>query len=131
MAEMANNIWDYVVDGLFVEYLVALLGAIAATTNSFSGLLFSIFGVTAETKISEAANYTWSDNLKNVLTESAIMLEEVAKTEGTVFPIGQYIITFVLFIGAVLGIVSMAMTSIRYARAVPIRSSTTTFGGGA
>jgi len=121
MAEMANNIWDYVVDGLFVEYLVALLGAIAATTNSFSGLLFSIFGVTAENKISEASNFSWSTNLENVLTESAQMLEEVAKTEGTVFPIGQYIITFVLFIGAVLGIVSMAMTSIRYARAVPIR----------
>jgi len=119
----AGNIWDYVVDGLFVEYLVALLGAIAATTNSFSGLLFSIFGVTAEQKISEATNYTWSTNLQNVLLESAKMLEEITKTEGTVFPIGQYIITFVLFIGAVLGIVAMAMTSIRYARAVPMRAA--------
>jgi len=115
----AGNIWDFVIDGLFVEYLVALLGAIAATTNSFSALLYGIFGKTAEDKIAEL-NTTWATSLQNVLANSAVMLEEVAKTEGTVFPIGQYIITFVLFIGAVLGIVAMAMTSLRYARAVPI-----------
>ena len=116
----AGNIWDYVVDGLFVEYLVALLGAIAATTNSFSALLFGIFGKTTEDKLAELNGISWQTNLENVLSNSASMLEEVAKTEGTVFPIGQYIITFVLFIGAVLGIVAMAMTSIRYARSVPV-----------
>ena len=121
-ADVSGNIWDYVVDGLFVEYIVALLGAIAATTNSFSALLFGIFGKTAEDKIAEL-NTTWATNLQSVLTNSAQMLEEVASTEGVVFPIGQYIITFVLFIGAVLGIVAMAMTSIRYARAVPIAPS--------
>lgn len=117
--DTSGNIWDFVIDGLFVEYLVALLGAIAATTNSFSALLYGIFGKTAEDKIAEL-NTSWATNLQNVLGNSAAMLEEVAKTEGTVFPIGQYIITFVLFIGAVLGIVAMAMTSLRYARAVPI-----------
>ena len=113
-----QNIWDFVVDGLFVEYIVALLGAIAATTNSFSALLYAIFGKTVEDKLANI-NATWTSTLQTVLSDSATMLKEVANVEGTVFPIGQYIITFVLFIGSVLGVVSIAMSTIRIARAVP------------
>ncbi len=118
MAYAEQNIWDFVVDGLFVEYIVALLGAIAATTNSFSALLYAIFGKTVEDKLS-TISANWTDTLKTVLSDSATMLKEITSTEGTVFPIGQYIITFVLFIGSVLGVVSIAMTTIRQARAVP------------
>ena len=114
-----TNVWDFVIDGLFVEYIVGLLGAVAATTNSFSALLYAIFGKTTEDKIAEI-NATWTSTLQNVLTNSAQMLGDLASVESTVFPIGQYIITFVLFIGSVLGIVGYAMNTIRVARATPV-----------
>ena len=58
--------------------------------------------------------------MTSVLENSAVMLSDLASVEQTVFPIGQYIITFVLFIGSVLGIVGYAMNVIRVARAAPI-----------
>ena len=114
-----TNVWDFVVDGLFVEYIVGLLGAVAATTNSFSALLYAIFGDTVNTKLS-GINASWTTNLTSVLENSAVMLSDLASVEQTVFPIGQYIITFVLFIGSVLGIVGYAMNVIRVARAAPV-----------
>ena len=114
-----QNIWDFVLDGLFVEYIVALLGAIASTTNSFNVLLYAIFGKTVEDKLA-TVNATWVPTLQQVLSDSATMLKEIASTQGTVFPIGQYFITFLLIIGSVLGIVTIAMTSIRTARAIPL-----------
>jgi len=114
-----TNVWDFVVDGLFVEYIVGLLGAVAATTNSFSALLYAIFGKTVNDKLS-GINASWTTNLTSVLENSAVMLSDLASVEQTVFPIGQYIITFVLFIGSVLGIVGYAMNVIRVARAAPI-----------
>ena len=116
---MTQNIWDFVIDGLFVEYLVALLGAVAATTNSFNVLLYGIFGKTVEDKLA-TINATWVTTLKDTLADSATMLKEIVGVEGVVFPLGQYIITFVLFIGSVLGVVTIAMTSVRTARAIPV-----------
>lgn len=114
-----SNIWDFVIDGLFVEYMVALLAALAATTNTFSALLFSIFGTTVEEELT-SVSYGWKSDLQLSLNNSATMLADVVETEGTVYPTGQYIVMFVLFIGSVLGIVTYAMGSIRYARATPI-----------
>ena len=114
-----TNVWDFVVDGLFVEYIVGLLGAVAATTNSFSALLYARFGKTVEDKLS-TITANWTDTLRTVLGNSAQMLGDLASVEQTVFPIGQYIITFVLFIVSVLGIVGYAMNVIRVARAAPV-----------
>ncbi len=113
---MANeNIWDFVVDGLFVTYIVTLLGAIAATTNTFNALLFGIFGSTVETQLS-GYNYSWVPNLQSVLDKSAELLLKVSETNITVYPIGQYIIMFVLFLGSILGIFAYAMRTIRSVR---------------
>jgi len=110
-----GTIWDFVIDGLFVVYTAALLGVIAGTTNSFGALLFSIFGNTVETQLS-GYSYTWINDTKNVLSTSATMIKDLADAEKTVFPLGLYIITFVLFIGAVMGVVTVAMRSLTSAR---------------
>ena len=119
---MNDTIWDFVLDGLFVVYTATLLGVIAATTNSFGALLFSIFGATVEEELS-TLTYDWVNTTQEVLTESATMLSELVDVQGTVFPIGLYIITFVLFIGSVMGVVSVAMTSLNVARKGPVAST--------
>jgi len=115
----AGNVWDFVVDGLFVNYLIALLAVVAGTTNAFGALLFGIFGSTVEDKLS-TINASWAPDVKAVLSESAVLIRDTVTTSKLTFPIAQYIVMFVLFLGAVLGIVALAMTSIRYARAVPV-----------
>jgi len=118
---MNGTIWDFVIDGLFVVYTASLLGVIAGTTNSFGALLFSIFGGTVEDELT-SYSYTWVNDTKQVLSESATMIKDLADVEGTVFPIGLYIITFVLFIGSVMGVVTVAMKSLASARAGTARA---------
>jgi len=131
---MEGSIWNFVLDGLFIVFTAGLLGVIAGTTNSFGALLFAIFGGTVEVEMNESATYivnettgetafyTWANDTKEVLSESATMIKDISSVEGTVFPIGLYIITFVLFIGSVLGVVTLAMRSLAGAR----RGATTT-----
>jgi hypothetical protein len=114
----AATIWDFVIDALFAVYLVNLLAAIAGTTNAFNILLYGIFGKTVEDKLQglDPNAYPWVQSLRDTLNDSATMLKDVASAQGTVYVTAQYVVTFVLFIGAVLGIVVFAMSALREAR---------------
>lgn len=114
-----QDVWGYVIDGLFVTFLVSIIGGIAASASSFNALLFGMFGSTAQNTIS-GMSYTWTSNLTSAISKGAETLYKVTDASAQVYPLGTYISIFALFIGAVLGIVVYAMSLISGARAVPV-----------
>lgn len=118
-----QDVWGYVIDGLFVTFLVSIIGGIAASASSFNALLFGMFGSTAQNTISSlnSTTYPWVNNLTSSIEKGAETLYKVTDASAQVYPLGTYIAIFALFIGAVLGIVVYAMSLISGARAVPVR----------
>lgn len=114
-----NDVWGYVIDGLFVTFLVSIIGGIAASSSSFNALLFGMFGSTAEDNLA-GVTYSWKANLTGAIEKGAQTLYKVTDASSQVYPLGTYITIFALFIGAVLGIVVYAMSLIAGARAVPV-----------
>lgn len=118
-----NGIWDFVIDGLFVVFLVSIISGIAASSTSFNALLFTMFGGTAEQQLASVA-YSWKTNLQNTISSGADLILNVTQSSSQVYPLATYIVVFALFIGSVLGIVVYAMTLISGARReipVPVR----------
>ncbi len=71
-----NDVWGYVIDGLFVTFLVSIIGGIAAASSSFNSLLFAMFGGTAETQLA-AISYSWKTNLTSAIGKGAETLYKV------------------------------------------------------
>lgn len=115
----ASGIWDFLTEGLFAVFMVSLIAAMNGITNSFSSLLFGIFGNTVETKLNELnSTSAWVNTVKGVLDSSATLLKDTVDVQTTVYPIVSYIILFTLFLGSIVSIIVMATASVRQARAV-------------
>lgn len=119
-----EDVWGYVIDGLFVVFLVSIISGIAASASSFNALLFAMFGGTAEQTLA-GVSYTWKGNLTASIGKGAEVLYRTTDASSQVYPLATYITIFALFIGAVLGIVVYAMRLITGARvvAVPVKAA--------
>ncbi len=122
---MQVDVWGYVVDGLFVTFLVSIIGGIAASSTAFNSLLVGMFGGTAHTQVlavnsSISGGIGWIGNLTGAIGKGAEVTYRVTDATSQVFPLATYITIFALFIGAVLGIVVYAMSKISGARARPV-----------
>lgn len=121
---MTNSVWDYVIDGLFVIFIVNIITGVAASGNAFNALLYGMFAGSTEQSLA-AINTTsqWKTTLTSTLNTGANTLSQVNTAAANVFPLAVYISVFVLFIGAVLGIVVMSIRLINEARAqaIPVR----------
>jgi len=116
-----QNVWDYVIDGLFVTFLVSIIGGIAASSGAFNSLLFGMFAASTETNLNTInTTQTYKTTLLANLNTGATTLQNTIQAGGQVYPLAMYITIFALFIGAVLGIVVYAMNLIASARAVPV-----------
>ena len=116
-----QNVWDYVIDGLFVTFLVSIIGGIAASSGAFNSLLYGMFASSTETNLNAInTTQTYKTTLLANLNTGATTLQDVTQAGGQVYPLAMYIAIFALFIGAVLGIVVYAMSLIASARAVPV-----------
>jgi len=116
-----QNVWDYVIDGLFVTFLVSILGGIAASSGAFNSLLYGMFAASTEENLSVInTSQAYKSTLLTNLDTGATTLGDVTKAAGQVYPLAMYISIFALFIGAVLGIVVYSMSLIASVRAVPV-----------
>ena len=116
-----QNVWDYVIDGLFVTFLVSIIGGIAASSGAFNSLLYGMFSASTETNLNSInTTQTYKSTLLANLNTGATTLQSTIQAGGQVYPLAMYIAIFALFIGAVLGIVVYAMSLIASARAVPV-----------
>jgi hypothetical protein len=116
-----QNVWDYVIDGLFVTFLVSIIGGIAASSGAFNSLLYGMFAASTETNLNSInTTQTYKSTLLSNLNTGATTLQTTTQAGGQVYPLAMYIAIFALFIGAVLGIVVYAMSLIASARAVPV-----------
>ena len=123
---MAGNLWDYLIDGLFVLFLTVLIVGISTTTNSFVSLIYGMFAGTTEQNLA-AINTTqqYKSSLIEVLNKGATSLSKTIDAQAQAFPLVIYISIAVLFIGATIGIVVWAMRNIREAREVALPVSPT------
>lgn len=119
-----ENIWDYVVDGLFAVFLVSIIAGIAASSTSFSALLTGMFGNTAHAQIlainASLGGISWIGNATGSIAKGAEVLYKTSDASSQVYPLATYVTIFALFIGAVLGIVVYSMRLITRARVVPV-----------
>ena len=116
-----QNVWDYVIDGLFVTFLISIIGGIAASSGAFNSLLYGMFAASTETNLNAInTTHAYKTTLLANLDSGATTLQQVTQAGGQVYPLAMYIAVFALFIGAVLGIVVYAMSLIASARAVPV-----------
>lgn len=118
-----ENVWNYLIDGLFATFLVSIISGIAASSTSFNALLFGMFGATAESNL-EGVTATWKTNLTAAIGKGAETLYKTTEASAQVYPLATYIAVFALFIGAVLGIIVWAMGRVNVARGVvvPVRA---------
>jgi len=116
-----QNVWDYVIDGLFVTFLVSIIGGIASSSGAFNSLLYGMFAASTETNLNSInTSQAYKSTLLSNLNTGATTLQSTTQAAGQVYPLAMYIAIFSLFIGAVLGIVVYAMSLIASARAVPV-----------
>jgi len=116
-----QNVWDYVIDGLFVTFLVSIIGGIASSSGAFNSLLYGMFAASTEQNLNNInTTQQYKTTLLTNLDTGASTLGDVTRAGGQVYPLAMYISIFALFIGAVLGIVVYAMSLIASARAIPV-----------
>lgn len=120
-----RNIWDFVIDGLFVLFLISIVAGIAASSTSFNSLLYAMFGKTAHDTIltvngTITGGLSWAGKMISVVGNGTTIIKETTTATAQVYPLATYIAVFALFIGAVLGIVVYAMSLISQSRRVPV-----------